>query len=58
MINKSFNEKGDDVSMFKILGCLVAIVLGIIMIKYGLAMLAAGVASIIIALGYKAKSEG
>ena len=44
--------------MFKILGCLVAIVLGIIMIKYGLAMLAAGVASIIIALGYKAKSEG
>ena len=58
MINKPFNEKGGDMSMFKILGCLVAIILGIVMIKYGLAMLAAGVASILIALGCKAKSGG
>lgn len=58
MINKSFNEKGDDMSMFKILGCIVAIVLGIILIKYGLVMLAAGIGSILIALGCKAKNGG
>lgn len=39
--------------MFKFLGCLVAIILGIILIKYGLALAAAGLASIAIALGLK-----
>lgn len=41
--------------MFKILGCIVALVLGIILVKYGLALAAAGLASILIALGVKNK---
>lgn len=44
--------------MFKVLGCIVAIVLGIVLIKYGLVMLAAGIGSILIALGCKAKNGG
>ena len=58
MINKPFNEKVDDMSMFKILGCIVAIILGIILIKYGLVMLAAGIGSILIALGCKKANGG
>lgn len=44
--------------MFKFLGCLVAIILGIVLVKYGLALLAAGIGSIIIALGLKTKNGG
>lgn len=58
MINKPFNEKGGDMSMLKVLGSIVAIVLGIVLIKYGLVLLAAGIGSIFIALGCKAKNGG